>query len=162
MSTAASPATFEIKVNGAVRSYRDVREAAIEAARFLQARNPGSTVTVTDLRDGSTVPLDRECCEPMIAPVPEFQDDDVRYASDSGAIADIVGSPLSARSRHLVLVSKSISFYARAAGGVAHHADQLDDAKHNGADDHADNEVGQHAEHGAEPATREDRRNREA
>jgi hypothetical protein len=29
-------AQFEIKVDGVVRSHRDVRETAIEAARFLQ------------------------------------------------------------------------------------------------------------------------------
>ena len=45
--------------------------------------------------------------------------------------------------------------------GCAQLADQLDDAKHNGADDHADHEVGQHAEHGAAHALWEDRLNRE-
>ncbi len=48
-------AIFEIKVDGVVRSHRDVRETAIEAARFLQQRNPGAKIAVTDLRDGSVV-----------------------------------------------------------------------------------------------------------
>ena len=30
-----------------------------EAARFLQLRNPGATIVITDLRDGSEVPHDR-------------------------------------------------------------------------------------------------------
>ncbi len=48
---------FEIKVDGVVRSYRDVRETAIEAARFLQQRNPSAKITLTDLRDRSAVPF---------------------------------------------------------------------------------------------------------
>jgi hypothetical protein len=39
MTREASGAQFEIKVDGVVRSCRDVRETAIEAARFLQQRN---------------------------------------------------------------------------------------------------------------------------
>jgi hypothetical protein len=46
-------ADFEIKVD------RDMRETAIEAPRFLQQRNPGAKIVVTDLRDDSAVPLDR-------------------------------------------------------------------------------------------------------
>ena len=52
-------AHFEIKVDGIVRTHRDVKETAIEAARFLQQRNAGAKVTITDLRDGSVVPFDR-------------------------------------------------------------------------------------------------------
>ncbi len=52
-------AHFEIKVDGVVRTHRDVRETAIEAPRFLQERQPGSKVVVTDLRDGSVVPFER-------------------------------------------------------------------------------------------------------
>ncbi len=52
-------APFEIKVDGATRSYRDVRETAIEAARFLQQRNPNAKISITDLRNGSAVPFDR-------------------------------------------------------------------------------------------------------
>ncbi len=55
----ATRAQFEIAVDGVPRSYRDVREAAIDAARVLQVRNPGATITVTDLRDGSLVPFDQ-------------------------------------------------------------------------------------------------------
>ncbi len=52
-------AMFEIKVDGVVRSYRDVRDTAIEAARFLQQRNPNAKITVTDLRDGASVTFER-------------------------------------------------------------------------------------------------------
>jgi hypothetical protein len=41
------------------RSYGDVRETAIEAARFLQQRSPGAKIVVTDLGDGAAVPFDR-------------------------------------------------------------------------------------------------------
>ena len=50
---------FEIKVDGVVRSHRDFRESAIEAARFLQQRIPGAKIAITDLRDGSVVSFDR-------------------------------------------------------------------------------------------------------
>ena len=46
-------AQFEIKVDGVVRSHRDVRETAIEAAQFLKQRNPAPrSIVITDLRDG--------------------------------------------------------------------------------------------------------------
>ena len=45
--------------DGVVRSHRDFRETAIEAARFLQQRNPGAKIAITDLRDGSVVPHGR-------------------------------------------------------------------------------------------------------
>jgi hypothetical protein len=48
-------AHFEIRVDGIVRSHRDVRETAMTAARFLQGT--GAKVTITDLRDGSDVPF---------------------------------------------------------------------------------------------------------
>jgi hypothetical protein len=48
-------AQFEIAVDGMVQSHRDVRETAIESARFLRARNPGAKIAVTDLRDGTAV-----------------------------------------------------------------------------------------------------------
>jgi hypothetical protein len=38
---------------------RDERDTTIEAARFLQQRNPAANVVVTDLRDGSNVAFDR-------------------------------------------------------------------------------------------------------
>ena len=59
MVNPASGAQFEIKVDGIVRTHRDFREAAVEAARFLQQRNPGAQIAITDLRDGSEVPHDR-------------------------------------------------------------------------------------------------------
>jgi hypothetical protein len=52
-------AMFEIKVDGVVRSYRDFRETAVEAARFLQQRLPGAKIVITDTRDGSVVAFDR-------------------------------------------------------------------------------------------------------
>ena len=48
-------AHFEISVDSIVRTHRDFRETAIEAARFLQQRNPGAKITVTDLRGGAAV-----------------------------------------------------------------------------------------------------------
>ncbi len=57
MAREASGEQFEIKVDGLVRTHRDFRETAIEAARFLQRRNPAAKITVTDLRDGSVVPF---------------------------------------------------------------------------------------------------------
>jgi hypothetical protein len=49
-------AHFEISVDGVPRSHRAVRETAIEAAQFLQQRNPGAKIAVGDLRDGAKVP----------------------------------------------------------------------------------------------------------
>lgn len=45
-------ARWEITVDGRARSYRDVREIAIEAARFLKSRHPLSKITVRDLDGG--------------------------------------------------------------------------------------------------------------
>jgi hypothetical protein len=53
----AAGAHFEIKVDGGVRSHRGERDTAIEAARFLQQRNPGAKIAVTDLRNGSQIPF---------------------------------------------------------------------------------------------------------
>jgi hypothetical protein len=47
--------TTAVKVDGVVRSHRDFRETAIEAARLLQQRNPNAKIVITDLRDGSNV-----------------------------------------------------------------------------------------------------------
>jgi hypothetical protein len=55
MTSATSGAHFEIKVDGLVRTHRDDRDTAIEAARFLRQRNPGAKVAITDLRDGSEI-----------------------------------------------------------------------------------------------------------
>lgn len=46
-------------MDGIVRTHRDFRETAIEAARFLQQRNPDAKIAITDLGDGSSVPFDR-------------------------------------------------------------------------------------------------------
>jgi hypothetical protein len=54
----ATDAQFEIKVGGVTRTHCGFRETAIEAARFLQARNPSAKIVVADLRDGSIVPFD--------------------------------------------------------------------------------------------------------
>jgi len=59
MSGTLSGAQFEIKVDGVVRAYRDFRETAIEAARFLQQRLPASKITITDVRDGSVIAHNR-------------------------------------------------------------------------------------------------------
>jgi len=53
-----SDAHFEIKIDGVVRTHRDVRETTVEAAQFLKQRNPGAAILITDLRDGSNVPFD--------------------------------------------------------------------------------------------------------
>ncbi len=55
MTREASGAQFEVKVDGVVRSYRDLRDTA----RFLQQRQPGSKIVITDVRDGSMVPFDQ-------------------------------------------------------------------------------------------------------
>jgi hypothetical protein len=49
----------DFKIDGIVRTHRDVRDYAIEAARNLQQRQPGAKIVITDLRDGSVVPFDR-------------------------------------------------------------------------------------------------------
>jgi hypothetical protein len=51
---------FEIRVDGAVRVHCDDRTIAIEAARSLQRGNPAAEILITDLRDGSGVPFERE------------------------------------------------------------------------------------------------------
>ena len=56
MTAKTSGAHFEIKVDGIVRTHRDVRDTAVEAARLLQQRNPGAKIEVSDLRNGSQVP----------------------------------------------------------------------------------------------------------
>ncbi len=58
MTTTASGAHFEIKVDGVVRMHRDFRETAMQTARFLKQRNPAAKIVITDLRDGSDVPFD--------------------------------------------------------------------------------------------------------
>jgi hypothetical protein len=45
-------AQFEIRIDGAPRTYRDRKDMAIESAEFLKARNPQSVVEVKDLQSG--------------------------------------------------------------------------------------------------------------
>jgi RNase P/RNase MRP subunit POP5 len=59
MTTASRGAHFELKVDGIVRTHRDERDTAIEAARLLQQRIPGAKIVITDLRDGSVASFDR-------------------------------------------------------------------------------------------------------
>jgi hypothetical protein len=58
MTSANDPrgAHFEIRVDGIVRTHRDERDSATDAARFLKQRNPGVKIEVIDLRNGSAVP----------------------------------------------------------------------------------------------------------
>jgi hypothetical protein len=44
-------AKFQITVDGKSRSYRDTREAAVEAGMVLKQRNPPSEVVVRDMRN---------------------------------------------------------------------------------------------------------------
>jgi hypothetical protein len=46
-------ACFEIKVDGKTRSYRDQKETAIEAGKYLKQMQPKGEVSVHDLRDNS-------------------------------------------------------------------------------------------------------------
>lgn len=50
-------AYYEILVAGKTISYRDQKEVALEAAKYLKARNPGSPVEVRDRRTGETTPV---------------------------------------------------------------------------------------------------------
>jgi hypothetical protein len=45
-------ARYEISVDGTVRTHRDAREIAIEAANVLKSRSPYSKVVVRDLWTG--------------------------------------------------------------------------------------------------------------
>jgi hypothetical protein len=53
-------AYFEIKVDGKTRSYRDQKETAIEAGKYLKQMQPKSEVTIRDLRDNSVTVIDGE------------------------------------------------------------------------------------------------------
>jgi hypothetical protein len=48
-------ALFEISIDGVPRSYRDLRESAIEGGRFLKRKYPNSEVAVRDLRTNERV-----------------------------------------------------------------------------------------------------------
>ena len=45
-------AQFEIQIDGTARTYRDRKDYAMEAARFIKSNNPHSMVEVKDLRSG--------------------------------------------------------------------------------------------------------------
>ena len=47
-------ALFEIIVDGKSRSYRDKKETAIEAGKYLKGNHPNSEVIVRDARDNSS------------------------------------------------------------------------------------------------------------
>ena len=51
-STAMTGAQFEIRIDGTRRSYRDRKDYAMEAARFLKSKNLHSMVEVKDLQSG--------------------------------------------------------------------------------------------------------------
>jgi len=53
-------ASFEINVEGKPRSYRDQKETAIEAGKYLKLMQPQSEVTVRDIRDNSVTVIDGE------------------------------------------------------------------------------------------------------
>ncbi len=45
-------AQFEIRIDGTPRTYRDRKDYAMEAARFLKGKNPHSMVEVKELQSG--------------------------------------------------------------------------------------------------------------
>jgi hypothetical protein len=45
-------AQFEIRVDGTPRNYRDRKDFAMEAARFIKSKNPHSMVEVKNLQSG--------------------------------------------------------------------------------------------------------------
>jgi hypothetical protein len=51
-TSAVTGAQFEIRIDGAPRTYRDRKDYAKEAARFLKSKNPHSMVDVKDLQSG--------------------------------------------------------------------------------------------------------------
>jgi hypothetical protein len=50
-------AKFEITIGGVSRTWRDTKDAALDAARNLKGRNIASDVKVIDHRDGSAVEI---------------------------------------------------------------------------------------------------------
>ena len=52
-------AQFEIRIDGTPRTYRDRKDYAIEAARFLKSRQPHSIVEVKDLQSGDVTAVAR-------------------------------------------------------------------------------------------------------
>src|SRR4051812_31108892 len=58
-------ASFAILVDGVVRSYRDDRAIALEAAGFLKSCHPHSQVAMRDDRDGGVVPVMHQNEQPL-------------------------------------------------------------------------------------------------
>jgi hypothetical protein len=50
-------AQFEIRIDGAPRSYRDRKDYAMEAARLIKSKNPHSLVEVKDLKSGDVTAM---------------------------------------------------------------------------------------------------------
>jgi hypothetical protein len=50
-------AIFEILVDGKPRSYRDIKQVAIESAEYLKICNPNSEVAVKDLQSGEVISI---------------------------------------------------------------------------------------------------------
>jgi hypothetical protein len=44
---------FEIRHNGIPRTFRDRREIAFEAARYIKSRNPADIIEIVDLSTGT-------------------------------------------------------------------------------------------------------------
>jgi hypothetical protein len=64
MEGAMTGAQFEILVDGKPRTYRDVKQVAIESAEYLKSRNPHSQVAVNDLQSGDVTAI---TYKPLIA-----------------------------------------------------------------------------------------------
>jgi hypothetical protein len=50
-------AQFEIRIDGTPRSYRDRKDYAMEAARFIKSKHPHSLVEVKDLQSGDVTAI---------------------------------------------------------------------------------------------------------
>jgi hypothetical protein len=51
-------ACFEIKVDGKCRTYRALKETAIEAGKYLKEMRPQSEVSIRDVRDNCITVID--------------------------------------------------------------------------------------------------------
>jgi hypothetical protein len=51
-------AQFEISIDGAPRTYRDLKALAIEAAELLKRKHPHSAVVVQNLQTGETITVE--------------------------------------------------------------------------------------------------------
>jgi hypothetical protein len=63
-----SGARYEISIDGVVRTHRDLREIAVEAATFLKLRNPPSRVVVRDLITGTKTEISSESTATKFVP----------------------------------------------------------------------------------------------